>query len=184
MLEVLVMIPNSKSRKRVTLGAEILPPGCIQFSFYVWKHANKFYRFDFCTASIEQLQATHLDDIPDQHSGSLISNFVQDLLMLTNIDRTVLGFGIIYFILVEGPLFFQGKKTQNWKRNLSEICRGVGLKVMKVMLTWTSFSFLFLVLQSVQPSQVTSTQGKKQVGCFSAWLGAGESCDFYFITHS
>lgn len=27
-------------------------------------------------------------------------------------------------------------------------------------------------------------RGKKQVGCFSAWLGAGESCVFYFITQS
>lgn len=38
------------------------------------KIPNKFYRFDFSKASIEQLQATRLDDIIDQHSGSLISN--------------------------------------------------------------------------------------------------------------
>lgn len=25
---------------------------------------------------------------------------------------------------------------------------------------------------------------KEKVGCFPAWLGAGTSCDFYFITHS
>lgn len=95
---------------------------------------------------------------------------------LVDVNKYWLGFGISYLILVEAPP--EKKGTQGGI--CSEIWRDVGLKVMKVMLTWI---FFWAAECSAKPGRI-HVRGRKASWLFFLCLAGSRGKLWFLLYHS